>query len=35
VNRFRSPMASLAISIILTLLSVATALADSHPPIPR
>jgi heme/copper-type cytochrome/quinol oxidase subunit 4 len=35
MNRFRSPMVSLAISLLLTLLSVATVLAEGHPPIPR
>jgi heme/copper-type cytochrome/quinol oxidase subunit 4 len=35
MNRFRSPMVSLAISVLLTLLSVATVLAEGHPPIPR
>jgi hypothetical protein len=33
--RFRSPLASLALSILLTLLTVATALADLQPPIPK
>jgi len=33
--RFRSPLASLALSVLMTLLSIATALADSHPPIPK
>jgi hypothetical protein len=33
--RFRSLLASLSLSALLTLLSVAAALADSHPPIPR
>jgi hypothetical protein len=35
MNRFRSPLVSLAISTLLTLLSVAAALADSQPPFPR
>jgi hypothetical protein len=35
MNRFRSPVASLALSLLLTLLTVATALADSLPPIPK
>jgi hypothetical protein len=35
MNRFRSPLASLALSILLTLLTVATALADLQPPIPK
>jgi hypothetical protein len=33
--RFRSPMISLALSAILTLLTAAAALADGQPPIPR
>jgi hypothetical protein len=33
--RFRSPLASLALSVLITLLSVATALADIQPPIPK
>jgi hypothetical protein len=33
--RLRSPLASLALSILMTLLSIATALADSLPPIPK
>jgi hypothetical protein len=33
--RFRSPLASLALSVLMALLSIATALADSHPPIPK
>jgi hypothetical protein len=35
MHRFRSPLASLALSVLLTLLSAAAALADGHPPIPR
>jgi len=35
MNRFRSSLASLALSILMTLLSVATALADIQPPIPK
>jgi hypothetical protein len=33
--RFRSLLSSFAISALLTLLSVAAALADSQPPFPR
>jgi len=33
--RFRSHLVSLALSVLLTLLTVATALADAQPPIPR
>ena len=33
--RFRSPLASLALSVLMTLLSIATALADNLPPIPK
>jgi hypothetical protein len=33
--RFRSLLSSFAISVVLTLLSVAAALADSQPPFPR
>jgi hypothetical protein len=35
MNRFRSPMVSLALSALITLLSAAAAVADSLPPIPR
>jgi hypothetical protein len=35
MNRFRSLLASLSISLLLTLLSAAAALADGLPPIPR
>jgi hypothetical protein len=35
MNRFRSPMVSLALSALITLLSAAAAFADSLPPIPR
>jgi hypothetical protein len=35
MNRFRSLLASISLSAILTLLSVAAALADSQPPFPR
>jgi len=35
MHRFRSPMISLALSVILTLLTAAAALADGQPPIPR
>jgi hypothetical protein len=35
MHRFRSPMISLALSAILTLLTAAAALADGQPPIPR
>jgi hypothetical protein len=35
MNRFRSPVVSLALSALLTLLTAAAALADSLPPIPR
>jgi hypothetical protein len=33
--RFRSLLASLSLSALLTLLTVAAALADGYPPIPR
>jgi len=33
--RIRSQLASLALSVLVTLLTVATALADVHPPIPK
>jgi len=35
VIRFRSPLASLALSVLLTLLTAAAALADYQPPIPK
>jgi hypothetical protein len=35
MNRFRSAIASLGLSVLLTLLTVATALAESQPPIPK
>jgi heme/copper-type cytochrome/quinol oxidase subunit 4 len=35
MHRFRSPMISLALSVILTLLAVAAALASGQPPNPR
>ena len=35
MHRFRSPMISLALSAILTLLTAAAALADGQPPNPR
>jgi hypothetical protein len=35
MTRFRSPMVSLALSVVLTLLSVAAALANGQPPFPR
>jgi hypothetical protein len=35
MNRFRSPLASLALSVLMMLLTVATALADNLPPIPK
>jgi hypothetical protein len=35
MHRFRSPLFSLALSALLTLLTAAAALADGQPPIPR
>jgi heme/copper-type cytochrome/quinol oxidase subunit 4 len=35
MHRFRSPTISLALSVILTLLSAAVALAEGQPPNPR
>jgi hypothetical protein len=35
MHRFRSPLISLAISVLLTLLSAAAALAEGQPPFPR
>ena len=35
MHRFRSPMFSLALSVILTLLTAAAALAEGQPPFPR
>jgi hypothetical protein len=35
MHRFRSPMISLALSAILTLLAAAAALANGQPPYPR
>jgi heme/copper-type cytochrome/quinol oxidase subunit 4 len=35
MHRFRSSVVSLALSILLTLLTAAAALADGLPPIPR
>jgi hypothetical protein len=35
MHRFRSPMISLALSVILTLLAAAAALANGQPPYPR
>jgi hypothetical protein len=35
MHRFRSSVVSLALSALLTLLTAASALADSLPPIPR
>jgi hypothetical protein len=35
MRRFRSPLVSLAISALITLLSAAAALADGQPPFPR
>ncbi len=35
MNRFRSPLVSLALTVLLTLLTAAAALAESQPPFPR
>jgi hypothetical protein len=35
MHRLRSPMISLALSVIFTLLTAAAALADGQPPHPR
>jgi heme/copper-type cytochrome/quinol oxidase subunit 4 len=35
MHRFRSSVVSLALSILLTMLTAAAALADGLPPIPR
>jgi hypothetical protein len=35
MNRFRSPLVSLALTVLLTLLTAAAALAEGQPPFPR
>jgi hypothetical protein len=35
MHRFRSPIVSLALSVLITLLAAAAALAEGQPPYPR